>query len=186
MAETAKTKARWIRLGLYDLWISGKQGIDIGCGRHDTFDGIDTISMENCVHHDKDMCDAHTMELWGSETFDYVWASHVLEHLENPQQAVRRWYDLLKPGGMMMIQVPERDLYEKRRVLPSQWNGDHKTMWLLDENDPPNTFGLRPFLRWILGDKVYMEVRVVDEDYVRNGDGHAAGEYSIEAIIVKP
>ncbi len=61
MAETFKAHERRKASGFYEKYIKG-QGIDIGCGRIDTFDGIDTISMTDCVHHDKDDCDATTMD----------------------------------------------------------------------------------------------------------------------------
>lgn len=40
------------------------------------------------------------------ETFDAVYATEVLEHLENPSAALRRLYALLKPGGFLVGTTP--------------------------------------------------------------------------------
>lgn len=39
-------------------------------------------------------------------SFDLVWASHVLEHIRNVNDAVREVYRVLKPSGMAMLDVP--------------------------------------------------------------------------------
>ena len=77
MAETSKSKERRLQEGFYDKYIKG-YGIDIGVGRIDTFDGADPIALENCVHHDKDTCDAVTMNVFEDETFDYVYGSRIV------------------------------------------------------------------------------------------------------------
>lgn len=40
------------------------------------------------------------------QTFDAVYATEVLEHLENPSEALRRIYTLLKPGGFLIGTTP--------------------------------------------------------------------------------
>jgi len=39
-------------------------------------------------------------------TFDVVWMSHVLEHTSDPYLAVNKIYDVLNPGGMFFVEVP--------------------------------------------------------------------------------
>lgn len=41
-----------------------------------------------------------------SRTFDLVCAFEVLEHLEDDQDALRRWSARLRPGGMLLVSVP--------------------------------------------------------------------------------
>jgi len=101
MAETRKAHKRRVKEGFYRKYING-QGIDIGCGRIDTHDGADTISLTDCIHHDKDMCDATTMETFQDNQFDYVYASHVLEHLDNPVTAIQNWERICRPGGWII------------------------------------------------------------------------------------
>src|SRR5437667_5041955 len=40
------------------------------------------------------------------QEFDYITCIEGLEHIENPQQAIREFYRLLKPGGQLLISVP--------------------------------------------------------------------------------
>ena len=110
MAETSKAKARRESEGFYEKYIIGKSVIDIGVGRLDTHDGADPI----CSHaemHDKDICDATTMESYANESFDTVYASHILEHLTNPIKAIENWLRICKPDGTVIISIPHRDLY---------------------------------------------------------------------------
>src|SRR5689334_10608191 len=58
-------------------------------------------------------------------SFDFVHASHCLEHLGNPFQGLARWLELVKPGGHVILTVPDEDLYEKG-LWPSRFNLDHK------------------------------------------------------------
>jgi len=41
-------------------------------------------------------------------TFDVVHASHVFEHLENPLAAAKEAWRVLKPGGLLFIEVPNQ------------------------------------------------------------------------------
>ena len=52
--------------------------------------------------------------------FDYLLAFEVLEHIENDLDALRGWYDWLKPGGVLLLSVPAH----QRRWSPSDlWAG---------------------------------------------------------------
>ncbi len=57
-------------------------------------------------------------------TVDRIVMSHVLEHLENPDTVLKECYRVLKPGGALIIAVPDND---KRK----EWIGFH--MATLDE-----------------------------------------------------
>jgi SAM-dependent methyltransferase len=41
------------------------------------------------------------------KTFDLVWMSHVLGHIQNPIKAVNRAYDLLNGQGLLFVAAPE-------------------------------------------------------------------------------
>ena len=61
-------------------------------------------------------------------SFDVVYSSHCLEHLVDWPAALRRWWEVLRPGGVLVVVVPDFVLYE-REIWPSTHNGDHKTTW---------------------------------------------------------
>lgn len=41
-----------------------------------------------------------------SQSFDYVTCLEGLEHIENPQQAIREFARVLRPGGMVIVSIP--------------------------------------------------------------------------------
>lgn len=186
MAETKKAHQRRESQGWFKKYIKGDV-IDIGVGRIDTYDGADIVTPD-AVAHDKDICDATTMEVYADNTFDCVHSSHVLEHINDPITALRNWYRICKPGGHIVISVPHRDLYERKTMLPSKWNLDHKFFILPNECEPPHTFSLSGMVHQALKGLDYAIVYMDVADTSTNHDKpeeHANGEYSIELIIKK-
>lgn len=58
------------------------------------------------------LCDITTIPLEDA-SFDYVMCTEVLEHLANPQDALRELTRILKPNGTMLITAPFRCLYHQ-------------------------------------------------------------------------
>lgn len=214
--ETSKAHGRRIREGFFEKYVvphyAGGRGLDVGAG-HDPLGmadigdiqprmefGRDTLEtyleVGNAFAWPWDAChgdgDAHELAGIPPETFDYVHSSHLLEHLEDPVAFLRRAFEVLKPGGFLLLLVPHRDRYENRRLLPSRWNGDHKSFWLPEEHDPPHTWGLTQVLEIALpiallnGNARIEYVETCDEGWTKPPEGfHAGGEYSIEAVVKK-
>lgn len=59
-----------------------------------------------------------------------IHGSQVMEHLHHPADFINRCLTILRPGGWIVMTVPDFDLYEKRH-FPSKFNPDHKTTWSL-------------------------------------------------------
>jgi len=78
-----------------------------------------------------------------SELFDTVHSSHSLEHMDNPALAISGWWKLVKPGGFLIIVVPDEDLYEQG-IWPSFFSHEHKSTFRLggDESWSPVSFDL--------------------------------------------
>lgn len=179
MAETRKAYERRVREGFFEKYVRDP-GIDIGC-QHDPLN--DSFRKWDVIFGDGD---ATLMEGVPDESFLTVYASHVLEHLDDPILALRNWYRILKPGGFLLLAIPHRDLYEKRTELPSRWNGEHKHFWLPDRYESPCTWSLLHVIKEAIPGALIECLKVCDEDWVSNGpEQHSGGEYSIEAIIHK-
>ncbi|OYW71342.1 MAG: hypothetical protein B7Z37_28070 [Verrucomicrobia bacterium 12-59-8] len=105
--ETSKCTARRLAQG-HLLKLAGN-GIDIGAG-DDPFRPLSGV----CRPWDKKSGGGDASELKGLEagSLDYVYASHCLEHLPDPVEALNRWADVIRSGGFMYVAVPDFDLYE--------------------------------------------------------------------------
>lgn len=57
--------------------------------------------------------------------FDFVHSSHCLEHLVDPLEGLKSWIRIVRPGGYLVVTVPDEDLYEQG-IFPSTFNKDHK------------------------------------------------------------
>ena len=56
-----------------------------------------------------------------NDTFDFVVANHVLEHIGNPIRALKEWHRILRPGGLLFMALPDKrytfDYMRKRTTL---------------------------------------------------------------------
>jgi SAM-dependent methyltransferase len=139
-------------------YLTGK-GIDIGCGDSpinstcrpfDIADG-DANHITNFVH-----------EL---ESFDYVVSFHCLEHIRVPEEALQDWWTLVRRGGVMMIVVPDEDLYEQG-YWPSLFNRDHKATFTIEKRQSwsPASRNVANLARTLQGAEV-LTIRLQDDGY---------------------
>jgi ADP-heptose:LPS heptosyltransferase/SAM-dependent methyltransferase len=100
-------------------------GIDIGAGNDPLGQYLELFGlMSSCRSFDKGDGNAETMEGIRDETFDFVHSSHCLEDIKNPHTALKNWFRILKPGGHLLVVVPDEDMYEQG-IFPSTFNPDH-------------------------------------------------------------
>ena len=78
-------------------------------------------SNENAVLYEhKFVADGADVGLLGGRNYDFVLASHVLEHVANPLRALTQWRSVLHPKGMMLVIVPDKDgTFDHRRPFTS-------------------------------------------------------------------
>lgn len=177
--ETGKAKPRREREGFFEKYCNGR-GLDIGCGKDPVVDG--------CYGWDLENGDAQYLENVENESFDFVYSSHCIEHMDDVQIAIRNWFRVVKKGGFLIIYGPQRDLYEKQRSLPSRFNPHHKHMFLVGKAEKPDTLDIVDELRQALVGQEYMieYVRTCHDGYKANEPGkHAEGEYSFELVVRK-
>jgi len=106
-----------------EKYFSGKI-IDIGAGEDLVCDAAERF--------DQDDGDAnHITRYRDLDTYDTVHSSHCLEHMHDPEKALLEWWKLIKPGGYLVLVVPDEDLYEQG-FWPSRFNRDHKATFTLN------------------------------------------------------
>ena len=108
-------------------------GIDIGCGPRKLFPhwiGVDSFKDSELfgVQYSSDVlkADASDLAVFASKSMDFVFSSHLLEHVE-PEDVVKtlkEWWRLLKEGGYMTMYLPDEDEYPK--MGEPEANPDHK------------------------------------------------------------
>jgi ubiquinone/menaquinone biosynthesis C-methylase UbiE len=126
MWEQSKAAKRRFNDGLFHSRYFVGHGIDIGgkpdplaqyVGVFPLMQQVDTWDLENG--------DAQLMPGVAEGSFDFVHSSHCLEHMQDVRAALDNWTRILKPGGYLIVTVPDEDLYE-RGQWPSRYNPDHK------------------------------------------------------------
>ncbi|HEX5684726.1 MAG TPA: class I SAM-dependent methyltransferase [Ideonella sp.] len=101
-------------------------GIDIGCGPDPVSQYAQQFPlMRGCRGWDLADGDAQLLASVADGSFDFVHSSHCLEHMVDPPTALGHWLRVLKPGGHLIVTVPDEDMYEQG-VFPSTFNSDHK------------------------------------------------------------
>ncbi len=176
-AETTKANARRIREGFFKKYCNGK-GIDIGFGGD--------LIMPDAQGWDFEHGDATFLNGIKDESFDYVYSSHTLEHVFDVETTLKNWYRVLKPNGYMILYLPHRDLYEKKKELPSIFNPTHQRFFLIDKDDPPNTVGIVLLLKRTLNNYDLIYAKECSEGHtITDPLLHSNGEYSIEVVLKK-
>ena len=186
MAETSKAYDRRIKEGFFEKYVK-EPIIDIGVGRIDTYDGADPLT-PTCDTWDKDNGNAELMESVKDNHYQTVYNSHLLEHLNHPMTAIRNWFRITKKGGHLIICVPDRDSYERQKLMPSRWNADHKYFITLDKNEPPCTFSIKTMIAAALKKEKYKieYARLINTcTNMDRPEEHGDREYQIEVVIKK-
>jgi SAM-dependent methyltransferase len=98
--------------------------IDIGCGSDLVVPHARPFDLE----HGDAQC---ILRYFQPKSFDTVHSSHCLEHMRDVGAALLEWWALVRPGGHLIVVVPEEDLYEQGR-WPSLFNKDHKATFRLN------------------------------------------------------
>jgi SAM-dependent methyltransferase len=137
MHECSKAVARRLHDARFATrWFVG-DGIDIGAGEDPLANYGELFpAIRSCRAWDVQDGDAQTLPGLADESFDFVHSSHCLEHMRDPREALDHWIRVLRPGGHLVVIVPDEDLYEQG-VFPSTFNTDHK--W---------TFTIAKFASW--------------------------------------
>jgi SAM-dependent methyltransferase len=90
----------------------GKKALDVGCE-----EGVQTkwlegkgyavTSIDHLPHFEGAMMvDVNLRLPFPDESFDLIWCSEVIEHLESPERTIQEFRRVLKPGGTMVLTTP--------------------------------------------------------------------------------
>lgn len=176
--ETEKSHVDRLASGFYNTYMRGK-GLDIG------YKGANPIAepvLDSAIGVDIDYPGYDGVILpFEDNSQDYVFTSHVLEHISDPVASIKEWFRVLKVGGHLILIVPHMYLYEKKLALPSRWNEDHKRFYTPEV--------ILTELRKAIDSYSYRLVHMRDNDddfnYSIPPEQHSSGCYEIECVIKK-
>ncbi|MBT8386151.1 MAG: class I SAM-dependent methyltransferase [Ignavibacteria bacterium] len=175
--ETTKAYSRRVREGFFEKYCEGK-GLDIGFGS-------DLIT-EDAKGYDFEHGNAQYLKGVKDNSYDFVYSSHTIEHLPNPSDGVKNWFRVVKPGGYLIIYLPHRELYEKKRTLPSRFNHDHCHYFLIERDEAPDTIGIVPLIeRTLNGFEIVYAKECSEGHTITDPELHSDGEFSIEVVVKK-
>ena len=111
-------------------------GLDVGCGPTKPFQhftGVDNQHHQVFGHEIR--CDviaeAHDLSRFASQSHDFVFSSHLLEHIEDYKTVLREWWRVIKIGGHLCLYLPHKEYYPKRGTTGA--NPDHKHDFLPED-----------------------------------------------------
>lgn len=178
--ESRKTWDHKHLSGFWNRFIKGPKVLDIGFSSYGDVRVVPIMDGAIGVDIDYPGYDGKRLPF---EDFsqDAVYSSHCLEHISDPIGVIQDWYRVTKLGGHIIIAVPSRDLFERRRRPPSAWNVEHLRMYtcasLLAEIEAalePNSFKVR-----------YMAENDDLFDYTCEPGSPPYGNYEITVVIEK-
>lgn len=146
------------------------RGLDLGCGPNKLWPhviGVDSyqdtqlfgIQMKPDV-----VSDCTKLEVFGSASMDFVYSSHLLEHVKDPAATLKEWWRLVKPAGFLILYLPHKEHYPN--IGTEGANPDHKSDFMPQ-------------------DIVDIMIDVGGWDLVRNEDRAADREYSFFQVFKK-
>lgn len=174
----------------YVRYLSG-DGIDIGSG-DDPLSRYQELFplMTSCRAWDLSDGDAELMEGVPDGTFDFVHSSHCLEHLESPARALYHWIRICRPGGHILVTLPDEDLYEGG-IWPSTWAGDgHKWSFTIGKKASwcPRSLNVMTLLQDFTDTVSVLKIELLDAGFLYNAPRFdqtrtMTGECAIEVVL---
>jgi ADP-heptose:LPS heptosyltransferase/SAM-dependent methyltransferase len=103
------------------------KGLDIGCGPYKAFPhfiGTDNGHQWGMNGVNLPIETAEKLPLVASQSCDFVFSSHLLEHIEDFKATLKEWWRVIKVGGHLCLYLPHKEFYPN---IGTPWsNEDHK------------------------------------------------------------
>jgi SAM-dependent methyltransferase len=176
------------RRGEYNNVLFKGSGLDIGAGP-------DCISKHGYTAYDWDLKDgdAQYLKTLSDNSQDFVHSSHCLEHMMDPRVAIKNWVRVCKPGGYIVISIPDEELYE-HNMWPSKFNTDHKWSFKIYQGNSrlPKSLNVTDLLKLVWKDTEIISIKRIEDgfDWIASKQVDQTGpedgpECAIELILRK-
>lgn len=121
---------------------SGAMILDVGCGQGAALEWFTEKGFKafGITPNEEDLQECGRRQLWsrrvdmhsmdfGNQSFDCVFARHVLEHSPIPFYVLHEFYRILKPGGVLYVEVPSPDTECRHEANPNHYSVMGFKMW---------------------------------------------------------
>ena len=105
-------------------------GLDIGCGSIIEEKGypLENKIVPHAIGFDKAYTNirgmADDLHWFKNNTMDFIFSSHLLEHIKDYKKCLKEWWRILAPNGYLILYLPHGDYYPS--VNSGIGNPDHK------------------------------------------------------------
>jgi SAM-dependent methyltransferase len=185
-----RARARWRRRALVKLfhsYLDGLKGVEIGGSAHNDFK-VDVLNVDRYAEMDTVYKDAER-ELWGrakavdiiapghelpleDDSFDFVLASHVIEHIPDPIAALKEWARVARRYIVLVVPHRDRTFDRDRPLTPlSELIERHESGFTSDEDRHWTVWTCETFLE--LCEHIGFEVLEARDPDARDGNGFA-------------
>lgn len=145
--------------------------------------------------HVDHVCDAKSLAVFPDGCFDVIYASHVLEHFDyykDLTDVLKEWRKKLKPGGRLMLSVPDLDMLCARFADKARYNASdryHLMRIIMGGHTDDHDYHLTAFNEEImahhLGQAGFGEiVRVGEFDYFEDSSGQRFDDQLISLNVI--
>jgi SAM-dependent methyltransferase len=185
-----RARARWRRralLKLFHSYLDGLKGVEIGGAAHNDFK-VDVLNVDRYAEMDTVYKDAER-QLWGrakpvdiiarghelpldDDSFDFVLASHVIEHIPDPIAALKEWARVARRYIVLVVPHRDRTFDRDRPLTPlSELIERHESGFTSEEDRHWTVWTCETFLE--LCDHLGFEVLEARDPDARDGNGFA-------------
>lgn len=113
------------------------RGLDLGAGSFRVLPHVTTVDNMHHAHmfgfnYKPDIVsDVEKLDVIASQSMDFVFSSHALEHIVDYKSALKEWWRVVKQGGHLVLYLPHKQFYPN--IGEPGANPDHKHDFLPED-----------------------------------------------------
>jgi len=104
-------------------------GLDLGCGEEKIVSNAIGIDIQKPADIILDLSKPRALAIFADASMDFVFSSHLLEHMVDVDGTLEEWWRVIKPGGVLVLYCPDPDYYPRVGQYGSNPDHEHDFYW---------------------------------------------------------